>query len=136
METLARFAATLTQGSFSASSISPRPHIPKGSISTSAIRGAATTFFDLDDDVLDLLENINAIRPCMSNVRAEADSAAACARAPESRSCRVVPGVFGLAGASVSAPAGGIGVDQGRPSPCVFSAGLTQHVGVRRDGEA
>jgi hypothetical protein len=89
----------------------------------------------LDDDVLDLLEKINAIRPCMSNVRAEADSAAACARAPESRSRRVVPGVFGLAGASVAAPAGRIGVDQGQRSPCVFAAGLARRVGVRRDGE-
>jgi hypothetical protein len=63
------------------------------------------------------------IRPCLSNVDAEADSAAARAKAPESRSWRVVPGVFGLAGASVAAPAGGISVDQGRRSPCVCAAG-------------
>ena len=50
----------------------------------------------------------NAIRPCLSNVDAEAGSAAARAKAPESRSWRVVTGVFRLAGASVAASAGGI----------------------------
>jgi hypothetical protein len=62
----------------------------------------------------------------MSNVGAEADSAAARARAPESRSWRVVPGVFGLAGASVAAPAGGISVDRGRRRPCVGAADHAQ----------
>jgi hypothetical protein len=65
----------------------------------------------------------NAIRPCLSNADAEADSAAARAKAPESRSWRVVPGVFGLAGASVAARADPIRVDQGRRSPCVCAAG-------------
>jgi hypothetical protein len=65
----------------------------------------------------------NAIRPCLSNVDAEAGSAAARAKAPESRSWRVVPGVFGLAGASVAAPSDPIRIDRGRRSPCVSTAG-------------
>jgi hypothetical protein len=57
-------------------------------------------------------EKTNATQPGMSNAGAERDLAAARTRAPVSRSWRVVPGVFGLAGASVAVPAGGIGVDQ------------------------
>ena len=75
-------------------------------------------------DVLDhAIGKTNATRPCLSNVDAEAGSAAARAKAPESRSWRVVPGVFGLAGASVAAPSDPIRVDRGRRSPCVCTAG-------------
>jgi hypothetical protein len=68
------------------------------------------------------------MRPCLSSIDAEARSAPARAKAPESRSWRVVPGVFGLAGASVAAPSDGCtdtrALDAARPGARVRLADL------------